>query len=89
MVLARVLFLECCLSFLTSARVQSRRTTRFLLAIGDHDEATLHFDVKVRHRADITAKQPAQVLAHPVLGTEGTKLLALGLTLRRTLQLRG
>ena len=35
--------------------------------------------MKVRHRADITAKQPARALA--VLGSEGTKLLALGLTL--------
>src|SRR4029453_13674889 len=32
MVLTRVLFLECCFSSLTSARVQSRRTIRFLLA---------------------------------------------------------
>jgi len=33
MVLTRVLILEWCLSSFTSARVQSRRTTRFLLAI--------------------------------------------------------
>jgi hypothetical protein len=33
MVLTRVLSLECCLSSFTSARVQSRRAIRFLLAI--------------------------------------------------------
>ena len=33
LVLTRVLSFECCLSSLTSARVQSRRTTRFVLAI--------------------------------------------------------
>jgi hypothetical protein len=34
MVLTGVLSLECCLSSFTSARVQSRRTMRFLVAIG-------------------------------------------------------
>jgi hypothetical protein len=33
MVLTGVLSLECCLSSFTSARVQSRRTMRFLVAI--------------------------------------------------------
>src|SRR6476659_2326568 len=33
MVFTRVLFFECCFSSLTSARVQSRRTIRFVLTI--------------------------------------------------------
>ena len=32
--------------------------------------------MKIRHRADINAKQAARALAHPALGSEGTKAVS-------------